>query len=168
MTHSKTARMRGELAEMSQSEIRNLRSNKKRGGYTAVSGNATRTSEGAGSPFHRLSQYAAVDSPEVTQARRISRRIGAPAIAVLLSIFAVLGSLMWLATARTASGAEGIIPLGQDDLRAKPAAVAVKPNSGYVHVVNIGDATVTASWWLSPVMKKWRSPAVDVPEHGKC
>jgi YVTN family beta-propeller protein len=83
---------------------------------------------------------AATDSPAVAQARRGSRRVGAPIIAILLSILAVWGSLSWLRTAHAVSEVVETILLEQN---AKPIAVAVNPNNNYAYVVNIGTGTVS-------------------------
>jgi len=93
------------------------------------------------------------------KARQDSRRVRALITAILLSILAVWGSLLWLRTAHAIprpadQGSCGgdcslvrpvpevvkTIPLGEG---AKPIAVAVNPNDNYVYVVNIGTGTLS-------------------------
>lgn len=61
-------------------------------------------------------------------------------IAILLSLLAVWGSLLWLRTAYAVPEAVETILLEED---AQPIAVAVNPNNNYVYVVNIGTGTVS-------------------------
>jgi YVTN family beta-propeller protein len=117
------------------------------------------------SPRHQVKGDldAAVDGLAVAEAHRVPRRVRTLIVAVLLSILAVWGSLLWLRTAyavpRSTDQTHGrdsasprlpvthavpdvteTIPVGEGT---KPIAVAVNPNDDYVYVVNIATGTVS-------------------------
>jgi YVTN family beta-propeller protein len=101
----------------------------------------------------------AADDLAEAEIHRVSRRVRTLIAAILLSVLAVGGSLLWLHTAhaiphsddqRLCSGDCSLVqpvpevvktvPLGGGT---KPIAVAVNPNDDYVYVVNIATGTVS-------------------------
>lgn len=88
-------------------------------------------------------QDTAMDSPAIVGAHPGSRRVSALVVALVLSAFTVLGSLLWLATAHAGARAQGTVPLEQNTLKAKPIAVAVNSNNNYAYVVNIAAGSVS-------------------------